>query len=74
LSDDIAAVAKEEIDKRIRSMFFLCIYCDNPSPLTLSLIEVKKDKGQSKPYVMAIFICPTCKNKILVKIQDQGKL
>jgi uncharacterized protein YlaI len=63
---------KQEIIERIRSMFFLCIYCNNQEPMTASVIDFKNH--DSGTHAIAFFICPDCRNKFAVKIQDLGKV
>jgi uncharacterized protein YlaI len=63
---------KQEIIERIRSMVFLCIYCNNQEPMTASVIDFKNH--DSGTHAIAFFICPDCRNKFAVKIQDLGKV
>ena len=66
------AKEKHEIIERIKSMFFLCMYCDNPSPMAASTVEYQgKNDGT---FATVFFICPDCHNKFIVKIQDAGKV
>jgi len=56
-------------------MFFLCIYCEDPTPLVISTIEYKGQVGgenNSRSDVTTFSICPTSRRKFVVKIQDQG--
>ena len=63
---------KQEMIERVKSMVFLCMYCDNRYPISLSLIE---DASQgSGPHVRGFFICPDCKNKFMINIEDLGKV
>ena len=63
---------KQEIIERIKSMVFLCIYCNNQSRITASVIDFEnRDSGT---HAIAFFICPDCRNKFAVKIQDLGKV
>jgi uncharacterized Zn-finger protein len=63
---------KQEMIERVKSMVFLCMYCDNRYPISLSLIE---DASQgSRLHVRGFFICPDCKNKFMINIEDLGKV
>ena len=53
-------------------MVFLCMYCDSPNPIMLSVVNF--EYHSSGPYGTAFFICPDCQNKFVVKIQDLGKV
>ena len=63
--------AKQKIIERIKSMVFLCMYCDSPDPIMLSVVNFEYHSSQ--PYGTAFFICPGCCKKFIVKIQDMGK-
>ena len=64
--------SKQEILERIKSMVFLCIYCNSEAPMTASVIDFENhDTGA---HAMAFFICPDCRNKFTVKIEDLGKV
>jgi uncharacterized protein YlaI len=63
---------KQEIIDRIRSMVFLCIYCNNQNRITASVIDF--ENRDSRTHAIAFFICPDCRNKFAVKIQDLGKV
>ena len=63
---------KQEIIERIRSMVFLCIYCNNRDPITASVIDFENHDGRT--HAIAFFICPDCCNKFAVKIEDLGKV
>ena len=62
----------EQIIDRIKSMSILCIYCNNPNPISLSAIEYQS--GVSESYASAFLICPECRNKFMIKILDLGKV
>jgi len=64
--------SKQEIIERIKSMVFLCMYCDSPHPIALSVVEYERQASES--CATAFFICPDCRNKFVVKIQDLGKV
>lgn len=64
--------AKQKIIERIKSMVFLCMYCDSPNPIMLSVVNF--EYHSSGPYATAFFICPGCHKKFIVKIQDLGKV
>jgi len=66
------ARAKEEIVERIKSMGFLCMYCDSSNPIMSSVVNFEDHSSGS--YAAAFFICPDCRNKFIVKIQDLGKV
>ena len=63
---------KQEIIERIRSMVFLCIYCNNQDRMTASVIDF--ENHDSGTHAIAFFICPDCSNKFAIKIQDLGKV
>ncbi len=53
-------------------MTFSCIYCDADKPISLSAMDYQP-KG-SGPHVTGFFICPDCRNKYMVKIEDLGSV
>jgi len=63
---------KQEIAERIQSMVFLCMYCNSKNPIAVSFVDFKNQT--SKSYATAFFICPDCKNKFVLNIQDLGKV
>jgi hypothetical protein len=63
---------RERIIDRIKSMSILCIFCNNPNRLSLSVIEYQSDVSES--YASAFLICPECRNKFMIKIVDLGKV
>jgi hypothetical protein len=71
LSSDRPEYPKEEILRRFKAMNFSSIYCDVDKPISLSAMDYQP-KG-SGPHVTGVFICPDCRNKFLVKIEDLGK-
>jgi 5-methylcytosine-specific restriction endonuclease McrA len=72
VSDSRSDAAKDAIIERIKSMVFLCMYCNSPKPVMISIIGI--DYHASGAYATAYFICPDCRNKYMVKIQDLGKI
>ena len=66
------ANAKQEIIERIKSMGILCMYCNNETPMTASVIDF--EYYVTGAYATAFFICPDCQNKFVVKIQDLGEV
>jgi hypothetical protein len=72
LSSNDYSRAKQEIIERIKSMVFLCMYCDSPNPIMLSVVNF--EYHSSGAYATGFFICPDCHNKFIVKIQDLGKV
>ena len=56
----------------MKSMHFLCMYCNNANPVALSITGF--DYHDPGSYATGFFICPECKNKFMVKIQDLGKV
>jgi hypothetical protein len=52
--------------------FILCMYCNNETPMTASVIDF--EYYATGAYATAFFICPDCQNKFVVKIQDLGKV
>lgn len=71
MSDDHSR-PKEEIIDRIKSMVFLCMYCNDETPMTTSVIDF--EYNATGAFGIAFFICPDCRNKFTVKIQDLGKI
>lgn len=71
MSDDHSR-PKEEIIDRIKSMVFLCMYCNNQTATTASVIDF--EYYATGAYATAFFICPDCRNKFAVKIHDLGKV
>lgn len=53
-------------------MGFLCMYCKNPSPISLSVVDFKYHG--SGPHAIAFFICPDYQNNFMVKIEDLGRV
>jgi hypothetical protein len=72
LSNTHFANTKQEIINRIKSMVILCMYCDNETPMAASVIDF--ECYATGAYATAFFICPDCRNKFVVKIQDLGKV
>ena len=63
--------SKQEIIERIKSMDFLCMYCDTQTPMIASVIDFENNaKGA---YARTFFICPDCRKKFVVKIEDLGR-
>jgi 5-methylcytosine-specific restriction endonuclease McrA len=71
MSDDHSR-PRQEIIERVKSMVFLCMYCNSPSPITVSVVDFERQASRS--YATAFFICPDCRNKFVVKIHDLGKV
>jgi len=63
---------KQGIIERIKSMIFLCIYCNDQNPMAVSAIDFRYHATGA--YATAFFICPECRNKFTVKIEDLGKV
>ena len=72
LSNDPPEDPKQEILRRVKTMTFSCIYCDVSNPVSLIAIDYQP-KG-SGPHVTGFFICPDCRNKYMVKIEDLGRV
>lgn len=72
LSNPHFANAKQEIIERMKSMVILCMYRNNETPMTASVIDF--EYSATGAYATAFFICPDCQNKFVVKIQDLGKV
>jgi hydrogenase maturation factor len=71
MSSDHSNLKQENVE-RVKSMVFLCIYCTTEIPMTASVIDFENhDTGV---HAMAFFICPDCRNKFAVKIEDLGKV
>jgi 5-methylcytosine-specific restriction endonuclease McrA len=66
------SMQKQEIFESIKSMVLICMYCDSPNPITVSVVDYEHQASRS--YATAFFICPDCRNKFVVKIQDLGKV
>jgi len=64
--------SKQEIIERIKSLVFLCIYCNSQNRITASVIDF--ENHDSRTHTIAFFICPDCRNKFAVKIEDLGKV
>ena len=63
---------KQKITERVKSMVFLCMFCDSETPMAVSAVDFRFEKNEAQ--AVAFFICPDCKNKFFVKIQDLGKV
>jgi len=63
---------KQKIIERVKSMVFLCMYCNSRLPIALSVIDY--EEHGSGPHAKGFFICPDCKNKFMIKIEDLGKV
>jgi transcription elongation factor Elf1 len=63
---------KQGIIERVKSMMFLCLYCNNEAPMTVSVIDF--EYSATGVFATAFFICPDCRNKFVVNIQDLGKV
>jgi len=48
------------------------MYCDAVNPVALSVVDYQSQG--SGPHATGFFICPNCRNKFLVKIEDLGKV
>lgn len=72
LSNSHFADAREEIIERIGALNFLCIYYNSESLMSASVIDF--EYHPTGAYATAFFICPDCKNKFVVNIQDLGKV
>ena len=72
LSNPHFATAEQQIIGRFKSMVLLCIYCNNQNPMTPSVVDL--DYRASGPFATAFCICPDCRNKFVVNIQDLGKV
>ncbi len=72
LTDNHPEVSKQEIIDRIKLMNFLCMYCPSGSPVALAVLDYQSHG--SGPHATGVFICPDCKNKFMIKIEDVGKV
>jgi len=63
---------RQKIIDRIDSMIIRCIYCEYPIPISLSAIEFETTASGS--HASAFLICPECRNKFMIKIQDLGRV
>jgi len=48
------------------------MYCDTHEPQALSVAEYQSQG--SGPHATGFFICPNCRSKFMVKIEDLGKV
>jgi hypothetical protein len=71
LGDDNPSRLKQEIIERIKSMVFLCIYCDSQIPMIASVMDFEYNANGA--YARAFFICSDCRKKFVVKIEDLGR-
>ena len=71
MSDDHSRL-KQEIIEHVKSMVFLCMYCNDETPMTATIIDF--EDYSTGGHATAFFICPDCQNKFVVKIQDLGKV
>ena len=71
MSDDHSR-PKQKIIERIKSMVFLCMYCNSSNPITVSVVDFQSQASKSN--ATAFFVCPDCRNKFVVNIQDLGKV
>jgi transcription elongation factor Elf1 len=62
----------EEIVERIKSMVFLCMYCNSQNPISASVVEFQDHVSGS--VATAFLICDSCRNKFMVKIEDLGQV
>lgn len=72
MSDHTSSRLKVEIVERIKSVNFLCLYCPNQIPITTTVIDFQYNPAGS--HVTAFFICPNCRKKFVINIQDLGKV
>ena len=63
---------KQEIIERIKSMVFLCMYCDTQTPMIASVIDF--ENNDTGAYARTFFICPDCQKKFIVKIEELGRI
>ena len=63
---------KEEIVERIKSMVFLCMYCNSQNPIKfqLSNFKIKPAERMQQHFLFVLIV----RNKFVVKIQDVGKI
>jgi len=47
------------------------MYCNSSNPITVSVVDYQYQAAKS--HATAFFICPDCRNKFVLKIQDLGK-
>jgi len=71
LGDNNPSRLKQEIIERIKSMVFLYMYCDTQTPMIASMIDFENNANGS--YARTFFICPDCRKKFVVKIEDLGR-
>lgn len=71
MGNDNPSRLKQEIIERIKSMVFLCMYCDTQTPMIASVIDF--ENNDSAAYARTFFICPDCRKKFIVKIEELGR-
>ena len=71
MGDNNPSRLKQEIIERIKSMVFLYMYCDTQTPMIASMIDFENNANGS--YARTFFICPDCRKKFVVKIEDLGR-
>ena len=64
--------SKQEIIQGIKSMVFLCIYCNSQNRITASVIDFVND--DSGTHGIAFFYLSRLPHKFAVKTQDLGKI
>ena len=61
MGNDNRSRLKQEIIERVKSMVFLCMYCNSQNPVTMSVIDFEYHATGANATVF--FICPDCHNK-----------
>jgi hypothetical protein len=72
IGDNNNEIERLKIIERVKSMVFSCMYCDTHEPQALSVVDYQSQG--SGPHATGFFICPNCRNKFMVKIEDLGKV
>jgi hypothetical protein len=72
LSENHPEVSKQEILDRIKLMNFLCFYCHSEKHISPAVLDYQSHG--SGPHATGVYICPDCKSKFTVKIEDVGRV
>lgn len=72
LREKLPQEERQQVISRIKSMLFLCLYCNTKTPIATTNVEF--NSTDSDAHAIAFFICPDCKNKFLLKVEDLGRV
>ena len=68
MSENQTQETKQQKNEHFSSMLFQCLNCNDADPIIATMMDY------SGPLATGFFICPDCKNKFVVKIEDVGKV